>query len=39
MSSRHQLPNPMEAIQSPRRPKTLMPTLKVGELMKLLRSV
>ena len=39
MSSRHQLPNPMEAIQSPRRPKTLMPTLEVGELMKLLHSV
>ena len=39
MSSRRRLPNPMDAIQSPRRPKTLMPTLEVGELMKLLHSV
>lgn len=38
MSSRHRLPNPMDAIQSPRRPKTLMPTLEVGELMMLLHS-
>ncbi|GAH57046.1 unnamed protein product [marine sediment metagenome] len=38
MGSRRQLPNPMDAIQSPRRPKTLMPTLEVGELMRLLYS-
>ena len=38
MSSRRRLPNPMDAIQSPRRPKTLMPTLEVGELMMLLHS-
>ena len=38
MSSRHRLPNPMDAVQSPRRPKTLMPTLEVGELMRLLNS-
>jgi len=39
MSSRRRLPNPMDAIQPPRRPKTLMPTLEVGELLKLLYSV
>jgi len=38
MSSRRGLPNPMDAIQSPRRPKTLMPTLEVGELISLLQS-
>ena len=38
MSSRRRLPNPMDAVQSPRRPKTLMPTLEIGELMKLLHS-
>jgi integrase/recombinase XerD len=36
--SRHSFPNPMDAIRSPRRPKTLMPTLEVGELTKLLQS-
>jgi len=39
LCSRRHLPNPMEAIRSPRRPKTLMPTLELGELMKLLHSV
>ena len=39
MSSRRRLPNPMDAVQPPRRPKTLMPTLEVGELMRLLHSV
>ncbi len=38
MGSRRRLPNPMEQVQPPRRPKTLMPTLEVGELMKLLHS-
>ena len=38
MSSRRRLPNPMDAVQSPRRPKTLMPTLEIGELMRLLHS-
>jgi integrase/recombinase XerD len=38
VSSRHHLPNPMDAIKSPRRPRTLMPTLEVGELMRLLNS-
>lgn len=37
MSSRR-LPNPMDAVQSPRCPKTLMPTLEIGELMRLLHS-
>ena len=37
--SRRRLPNPMDEVQSPRRPKTLMPTLEVGELMRLLHSV
>jgi len=36
--SRRQLPNPMDDVPSPRRPKTLMPTLEVGELMRLLHS-
>jgi integrase/recombinase XerD len=39
ISSRRRLPNPMEGIKPPRRPKTLMPTLEVGELMRLLHSV
>ncbi|MFH1639103.1 MAG: hypothetical protein ABIB93_02150, partial [Chloroflexota bacterium] len=39
MSSRRRLPNPMDAVQSPRRPKTLMPTLELSELMRLLHSV
>ena len=39
LCSRRHLPNPMDAIRSPRRPKTLMPTLEVGELVKLLNSV
>jgi len=38
MSSRHRLPNPMDAIKPPRRPRTLMPTLEIGELMRLLNS-
>jgi len=38
MSSRRRLPNPMEQVQSPRRPKTLMPTLELGELMRLLHA-
>ena len=38
MSRRRRLPNPMEQVQSPRRPKTLMPTLELGELMRLLHS-
>ena len=38
MSSRHRIPNPMDAINPPRRPKTLMPTLDSSELMRLLYS-
>ena len=38
MSSRHRLPNPMDAIKPPRRPRTLMPTLEIGELIRLLNS-
>jgi integrase/recombinase XerD len=38
MSNRRRLPNPMEQVKSPHRPRTLMPTLEVGELMKLLNS-
>ena len=38
MSSRHRLPNPMDAIKPPRRPKTLMATLEAREMMKLLHS-
>ncbi|OGO22245.1 MAG: hypothetical protein A2144_06445 [Chloroflexi bacterium RBG_16_50_9] len=38
ISSRHRLPNPMDAINPPRRPKTLMPTLESGEMMRLLHS-
>jgi len=38
MSSRRRLPNPMDTIQSPRRPKTLMPTLEMSELTRLLQS-
>jgi len=38
MSSRRRLPNPMDAVQSPRHLKTLMPTLEIGELMRLLHS-
>ncbi len=38
MSSRHRIPNPMDAINPPRRPKTLMPTLEANELMRLLQS-
>jgi integrase/recombinase XerD len=36
MSSRRHLPNPMEQVGAPRRPRTLMPTLEVTELTKLL---
>ncbi len=38
MSSRHRIPNPMDAIKPPRRPKMLMATLESNELMKLLHS-
>ena len=38
ISSRRRMPNPMEQVQAPRRPKTLMPTLEVGELTRLLRT-
>jgi integrase/recombinase XerD len=38
MCSRRKLPNPMDDIRSPRRPRTLMPTLEVGELINLLHS-
>ena len=38
MCSRRKLPNPMDDIRSPRRPKTLMPTLEVSELIDLLNS-
>ncbi len=39
MRSRRQLPNPMDAVRPPRRPKTLMPTLEISELTRLLQSV
>lgn len=35
---RYKIPNPMDAINPPRRPKTLMPTLEAGQLMRLLQS-
>jgi site-specific recombinase XerD len=38
MAGRHRIPNPMDAIKAPRRPKALMPTLESNELMKLLHS-
>lgn len=38
MSSRHRIPSPMDAINPPRRPKTLMPTLEASDLWKLLHS-
>jgi len=38
ISKRHRKPNPMDAINPPRRPKTLMPTLEANELMKLIHS-
>jgi len=38
MSSRHKIPNPMGAIDPPRRPKTLMATLEPNEMMRLLHS-
>lgn len=38
MSSRHRILNPMDAINPPHRPKTLMATLEASELMKLLHS-
>ena len=34
---RHRIPNPMEAVTPPRRPKTRMPTLESNELMMLLQ--
>jgi len=39
MSSRRRLPNPMDAVQPPRRPRTLMPTLELSELTRVLQSV
>ena len=36
ISQRHRIPNPMEAVCPPRRPKTRMPTLEGFELVKLL---
>ncbi|GAI97382.1 unnamed protein product, partial [marine sediment metagenome] len=39
MRSRRQLPNPMDTVRPPRRPKTLMPTLEISELTRLLQSV
>jgi site-specific recombinase XerD len=38
ISSRRRIPNPMDAINPPRRPKTLMATLEAHELMRLLHS-
>ncbi|MBA7586075.1 Tyrosine recombinase XerC [subsurface metagenome] len=38
MSSRHRIPNPMDAMDPPRRPKILMATLEPNELMRLLQS-
>jgi len=38
ISVRRILPNPMDAIKPPRRPKTLMPTLESGEMMNILNS-
>jgi integrase/recombinase XerD len=38
LSKRHRIPNPMEAINPPSRPKTRMATLEPNELMKLLHS-
>jgi len=38
ISQRHRIPNPMEAINPPRRPKTRMATLEANELMMLLHS-
>lgn len=38
MSSRHRIPNPMDSINPPRRPKTLMATLEPNEMMRLLHS-
>jgi len=35
---RHRIPNPMDGIDPPRRPKTLMATLEANELMKILHS-
>jgi site-specific recombinase XerD len=37
MGSRRRLPNPMEQVQAPRRPRMLMPTLELNELTRLLR--
>ena len=39
ISSRRRVPNPMDAIQPPRRPRTIMPTLELSQLRKLLHSV
>ena len=38
ISSRHRIPNPMDSINPPRRPKTLMATLEASDLMRLLHS-
>ena len=37
VSQRHRIPNPMEAVTPPRRPKTRMATLEANELMLLLQ--
>ncbi|MGD0795712.1 MAG: tyrosine-type recombinase/integrase [Dehalococcoidales bacterium] len=37
-AGRRRLPNPMDAIKPPRRPKTLMPTLEANELALVLRA-
>ncbi len=38
ISKRHRTPNPMDTINPPHRPKTLMATLEANELMRLLQS-
>ncbi len=38
ISQRHRIPNAMEAVNPPRRPKTRMATLEANELMRLLQS-
>ena len=37
IGQRHRVPNPMEAVTPPRRPKTRMPTLEINELATLLQ--
>jgi integrase/recombinase XerD len=38
ISKRHRMPNPMDAVNPPRRPKTRMAALEANELMRLLNS-